>query len=285
MARKGNLLYNGDFETGTTVGWEEGPFGKPDEFIFGCLDIAPYRGNYHGYLGVEVENGVGFYAYDKVCSFEECEAYLYIIYINKQSGDYANLVLYGLDDKGNLIEDFIIGRVEQTNVWERCQAILRGFGDITHFKVGLKVKGKDGDGIYYIDEAKLFPLKSVKGHVLAQHYDYGYVSESFKRVVPLACIGECRLVSSVMTLMTSGTDPTLDITITISYFGIPAVARTFSHKQITGNEIDEIKVDLPEVSYIEVNYNIGGTNPSFYLIHDIRLIPSPSGSVESGAVL
>jgi len=285
MALKGNLLYNGDFETGTTEGWEEGAFGKPDEFLLACLDFKPYRGDYHGYLGAEVENAIGFYAYDKVCSFEEYEAYLYIIYIYKESGDYANPVLYGLDDKGNLIEDFTIGRVEQTNVWERCQAILRGFGDITHFKVGLKVKGKDYSGIYYFDEAKLFPLKSVKGHVLSQHYDYGYVTESFRRVVPLACIGECRLVSSVMTLMTSGTDPTLDISITISYFGMPTIIRKFSHNQITGDEVDEIKVDLPEVSFIEVNYNVGGTNPSFYLIHDIRLIPSPSGSVESGAVL
>jgi len=283
MVRKGNLLYNGDFETGTTEGWEEGVFGKPDEFMLGCFKIKPYRGTYHGYLGAEENDALGFYAYDKVCSFEEYEAYLYIIYIYKESGDYANPVLYGLDDKGNLIEDFIIGRVEQTDVWERCQAILRGFGDITHFMVGLKVKGKDSSGIYYFDEAKLFPLKSVKGHVLAQHYDYGTITASFSRNVPLACIGECRLISTVQTLMSSGTSPTLDVTITVAYFGTASIVRQLSHNQISGDGVDELKVDLPEVSYISVEYNLGGTDPSFYLIHDIRLIPSPTGTVESGA--
>jgi len=225
------------------------------------------------YLGAEESDADGYYAYDKVCSFEEYEAYLYIIYIYKEGGAYANPVLYGLDDKGNFIEDFVIGRVEQEDVWERCQTILRGFGDITHFKVGLHVKGQGYSGIYYFDEAKLFPLKSVKGHVLAQHYNYGTVTANFSRIVPLACIGQCRLISIVQTLMSSGTDPTLDVTITVAYFGLPSIIRQFSHNQISGNGEDELKVDLPEVSYISVNYNLGGTDPSFYLIHDIRLIP------------
>jgi len=273
MARKGNLLYNGDFETGTTEGWEEGPYGSDDQFLLLCLDVKPYRGNYHGYLGAEVDDARGQYAYNKICDFEEHEAYLYVIYIYKDSGAYANGLLFGLDDKNNLIDKFLLGRIEEEGVWHKCQAILRGFGDITHFKVGLNVVGYGSSGLYYFDEAKLMPLKSVKSHVLAYHKYWSAVSENKSFYVPLACIGRCKFISSVQTFFSSGTDPTLDIDITIAYFGKVANFTSLSHTQISGDGFSELTAELPEVSYIQVNYTLGGTDPSFDIIHDIRIQP------------
>ena len=109
MGMKGNLLLNGDFERGDTEGWVTGAFGKVFDFDFSASSEAKYRGNYGGLLYAPVDFADGYLAYNKTCSFEEYEAYLMIMYVNMVSGIYTNGVLYGLDDKGNLIKDFIIG--------------------------------------------------------------------------------------------------------------------------------------------------------------------------------
>ena len=117
MGKKGNLLYNGDFETGTTEGWVGGAFGKLFEFDFYASDEAKYRGSYGGLMVAQCDFADGYLAYNKTCSFEEYEAYLFIMYANSVSGYYMTGRLYGLDDKGNLIEDFMLGYNTENNKW------------------------------------------------------------------------------------------------------------------------------------------------------------------------
>ena len=273
MALKGNLLYNGDFETGTTEGWELGAFGLPAQHTLTASEEAKLRGNYGGLLTANTNFAQSYLAYNKICSFEEHEAYLFICPFNMVNGFYNLGYLYGLDDKGNLIKDFYLSYDSEAGDWKVIKALLRGFGEITHFQVGLwTYRVSAGDKLYF-DEVKLIPLRSIKGHVLADYKFFDNMTSNKKWYVGIGCIGKCKLRSIVRTANVSGTDPTLDIKIDIGLLENIGTARTLQHTQFTGEGVEEKIIDLPEASTIDVEYTVGGTDPSFDVYHHIRLEP------------
>jgi len=274
MALKGNLLFNGDFETGTTEDWVFGPFGR------GCANIsftasaeAKLYGEYGGLLTATADDAYAELAYNKTVSFEEYEAFLYILPCKMTDLGLYNAELYGLDDKGNLIE--AIDLVWRTNIgdWAKLQTLLRGFGNITHFQIGLFFYSFYSGGKLYFDEVKLIPLKSIKGHVLRDKRSFTNVTTNREWDSILCCIGRCQLRSIVKTANVSGSSPTLDVTIKVYLFDPDYPYLTYSHTQFTGEDIEEIVVDLPEAALIRVNYILGGSSPSFDITHLLRLIP------------
>jgi len=274
MALKGNLLFNGDFETGTTEGWIYGPFGKPCSGIsFTASAEAKLYGEYGGLLSAIYDGSYAEIAYNKIVSFEEYEAFLYILPCKMIDMGLHQEVLYGLDDKGNLIRSIDLVWRTNTDEWAKLQTLLRGFGDITHFQVGLFYYSFYNGGKLYFDEVKLIPLKSVKGHVLREKKRFTNLTTSRSWSSVLSCIGRCQLRSIVKTENVSGTSPTLDVTIQVYLFEPECPYLTYSHSQFTGEETEEIVMDLPEACFIKVDYNLGGTSPSFDITHMLRLIP------------
>jgi len=273
MALKGNLLYNGDFETGTTEGWELGPFGLSAEHTFTASEEAKLRGNYGGLLTASEDLARSYLAYNKVCSFEEHEAYLFVCPFKMVDGIYNSGYLYGLDDRGSLLDAFWVGYNEEYGKWRKIVALLRGYSDITHFKVGMFVYAFDVGNKFYIDEAKLYPVKTVRSVELAETRNFGNVSTDKTWYSGLACIGGCKLRSIVRVSDVRGTSPTLDITLTIGLFVNTGTAYTLQHTQFTSEGFEEKTIDLPEVCYIKVEYKLGGSNPSFDIYHDLRIEP------------
>ena len=273
MALKGNLLYNGDFETGTTEGWVTGAFGKVFEFDFSVSAEAKYRGNYGGLLYAPVDLADGFLAYNKTCSFEEYEAYLAIMYVKIVSGYFVLGKLYGLDDKGNLIDDLLIGYNAEEGVWRKYQAILRGFGDMTHFQIGLYAWTFDTGDKIYIDEAKLIPLKSIKGHVIAETLSFSNITEDKEYYLTLACIGRCKIESIIKVYNVSGTNPTLKPYVYTGLLPDGATTLAIEHTTFTTEGRERKSFELPEVSFVKLYYDVGGDSPSFDLKHYIRIYP------------
>jgi len=273
MVLKGNLLFNGDFETGTTEGWINGAFGKTGECLFFVGDFAKLRGSYGGVLHAPEDFAQSYLAYDKICSFEEHEAYLYILPTYFNAGLYCQAWIYGLDDKGNLIDDFPFGLNNEAGYWRNFQVLLRGFADVTHFKVGLYYWGNNtGDSIFF-DEVKLLPLKSVKSHILAEGKEINNLTSNTTKYFLLGCIGRCQLKSIVWVSDVSGTDPTLDVKLTVCLLKPSGIYYTIEHMTFTSPAGEDKTVELSEISYIKVDYIVGGTNPSFDLYHAIRIIP------------
>jgi len=273
MVRKGNLLFNGDFETGTTEGWEKGPYGFTCNYEFSADSGAKLRGNYGGMLFSSDYKPSAYIAYNKVCSFEEYEGYLFICPFKVIKGTTFMGILYGLDDNGNYITQYPIGSYFGEGDWTSVKAILRGFGDITHFKVGCYIYGKDDGGKVYIDEVKLIPLRSLKGHVLADFYNNTSISSLTRWRPMLICIGRCRLESIITVNDVSGTSPTLDVTISTGLFEDWRTELTHSHPQFTDIGTDRLSVDLPEVCWMIVTYSVGGADQSFDVSHHLRLQP------------
>jgi len=274
MALKGNFLFNGDFETGTTEGWIFGPFGR------GCANIsftasaeAKLYGQYGGLLTATADDAYAELAYNKTVSFEEYEAFLYILPCKMTDLGLYSGVLYGLDDKGNLVDSIYLVWRTDIGEWARLQTLLRGLGNITHFQVGLFYYGFYNGGKLYFDEVKLLPLKSVKGHVLRDKQTFTNLTTGIEWDSVLCCIGRCQLRSIVKTANVSGTSPTLDVTIKVYLFEPEYYYLTYSHTQFTGDDIEELVLDLPEAALIRINYDLGGTDPSFDITHMLRLIP------------
>ena len=273
MALKGNLLFNGDFETGTTEGWECGAFGKECYCSFSADTEAKYRGNYGGLLVAQAYPRSAYIAYDKICSFEEHEAYLYIFYSKLVSGYYISGILYGLDDKGNLLQCFRLGVNLEEGVWKKNIFLLRGYKDITHFKVGVLYWGQTTGDKSYFDEAKLIPLRSVKGHEIKDYRFFDNVTTDKEWWSDIACFGKAKLRSVLQVANVSGTSPTLDTEIECYLFEGADMPITLEHSQFTGEGYEIATIDLPEVTLIKVKYTLGGTSPSFDIYHNLILEP------------
>jgi len=273
VALKGNLLYNGDFETGTAEGWITGPFGKPFPFNFSVSSEAKHTGNYGGLLYAPDAYLDGYLAYNRTCSFEEYEAYLFIMSANMVAGLYNAPILWGLDDKGNLIEEYAVAYNDETGLWRRYITLLRGFRGITHFQVGLwYFNWQEGDKLYF-DEVKLIPLRSIKGHEISEYRHFTNITTNWDWYSSIACVGKCKLRSIVRTENVSGTSPTLDIIIEIFLMEKANTYYTLTHSQFTGEDFEEVNIDLPEASVIRVFYTVGGSSPSFDIYHFLRLEP------------
>jgi len=271
MALKGNLLYNGDFETGTTEGWLVGPFGLRGEYTLEAFDADVYEGSYSGKLIGTANYAQGYIMYDKVCSFEEYEAFLYFLSVKMVTGFYATAYLYGLDDKGNLVKHDWLGYNNESGEWRTFQALVRGFGQATHFAVGCLLVGVTNPNIFVIDGAKLIPLKSVKSHELVEDRTFENVTTTKEWYSILACLGRCKLRSIVRTENVSGSSPTLDININIGLFGKHYTCYSLKHSQFTGEDFEEKTIDLPEVCWIGIKYTLGGSSPSFDIHHHLRV--------------
>jgi len=273
MALKGNLLFNGDLETGDLTGWELQPFGKPQQYTATVTADAKLRGNYGLKLSSDVDTAIGYIGYDKICSFEEYEGYLFIFPCKMVEGYYNLGILYGMDDKGNLIDDYWVGYNNEKGEWRVIKAILRGFGDITHFKVGGFFYGTYNTNIFYIDEVKLMPLRSLKGHILTEYKSFDNVTTTTEWYPTISCIGNCRLISIVRTEDVRGTDPSLDVRIDIGLFDNTSTMITKWQSDITTAKVTMSEWELPEVCWIKVRYNISGTDASFDIYHHLRIEP------------
>ena len=89
----------------------------------------------------------------------------------------------------------------------------------------------------------------------------------------IACIGKCSLRSIVRTDNVSGSSPTLDIIIQIFMMEKANTYYTLTHSQFTGEDFEEVTIDIPDVSCIHVFYTLGGSSPSFDIYHFLRLEP------------
>ena len=181
--------------------------------------------------------------------------------------------MYGLDDNGNYIDKYPIGFNSACGVWKRFSGILRGFGEITNFKVGFYVFATYEGAWAYFDNFKLLPLKSAKSHRMVEEWKIDSLTSYHLRVLSAGVIGECRLESLLTVRGVSGSSPTLDTRIEVYYPPSYDHKEVVEHSQFTDTGFERVSADLVDGSYIWIIYNVGGSSPSFDITHQIRLIP------------
>ena len=181
--------------------------------------------------------------------------------------------LYGLDDNGNFIDKYSIGFNSDAGVWKRFAGILRGFGDVTHFKVGFYASADNSGDYLYFDEFKLLPLRSINSHKLVEEWSIGSLQTNLLKVLSIGVFGECWFESMLRVTSVSGTDPTLDVNMRVYYPPSYNIYEEFSHTTFTGPDYERLTKALPDASYVQILYVLGGTSPSFDFHHQVRIIP------------
>lgn len=270
---KGNLLFNGDFETGTTEGWINGAYGMMREYQFSVTTDDVYLGNYAGKLTSLINHPITFMAYDKLVSFEEYEAYLYVSHHKIVLGDFCYALLYGVDDKDNLMGMYALGYVNKKNTWGKIIALLRQFNDNTHFKVGVYYQGVLDGGEIYLDEFRLIPLRSIKSVILRDYNSLTNLTANEIWYVNLAMMGPAKVYSEVEVLNVGGTSPTLDIKLAFYHINPSKNIVEKSHTQFSSEGKEIITQEVTDFSFIKVEYTVGGTDPTFDIRHLITAIP------------
>jgi len=285
MVRKGNLLYNGGFEAGTAEEWIFGDFGLQFDYTHEAETTNVYRGNYAWKFGASKNFAKGYISYDKICSFEEHEAYLFIGHVYLEGSFIINPVVYGLDDNGNLLRIIYLTDIIDTDKWIKFMGILRGIGEITHFKVGLYMFAFSEANICYVDEFKLLPLRSIRSHIVMEELDLSNITSSTGYYLNIFAFGACRLRSSLRVEEVSGDSPTLDTSIDVFYNFSRSLYKVIRHSQFTDTGLEEVVEDIGDAPLLRVNYDVGGTNPSFSVEHRIALEPLEGAIVKGGGVL
>jgi len=274
MVRKGNLLRNGNFELGTSEDWVLAPHGLGTEACeFWVLEDGIYGSEYVGLLRVPSGNYEGYMMYDKMCDFEEHEAYLFNMSIYKSGGRFAEGVLYGYDDNGNYIDYIPFGQVTEDDNWILLSAFLRGYNNMTHFKVGFRGLTLTTIGDYYFGGCKLMPVKSIKGMYIGEYIRKDDLSSDFDYYGTCACLGRCKFYSIITVPQLSGTDVTLTIRISLYTKDWLENVIILEHPTLTEPSSDILSIEMPEIVKYRVQYIFSGTSPVADIRHDIRIVP------------
>jgi len=271
MVRKGNLLWNGDFETGDKVDWVLNPFNLGtglSDFVV----VTDPAGGYAGNLWVAGGNNEGYIMYDKECDFEECEAFIYLMRIKKFSGRFIEGVLYGLDDNGNYIDFIPFAEVRENNVWKTIKCVLRQYNNFSHFAVGIRGLTLTDDTVCNFRGAKLIPVKHANSVYIGEYIRKDDLSSDFDYYGECACLGRCKFYSIITVPQLSGTD--VELTIRISLYTQDWVENLviLEHPTLTEPSCDILSIEMPEVAKYRIQY-ISGTSPVADIRHDIRIVP------------
>jgi len=271
MVRKGNLLYNGTFETGDTTDWVTKPHSLGNNFTIEASTEKVYKGSYSGKVTITDNGGNCFLEYDKALDFEDYEAYLMLARIYLVDFSYGWGAIYVLDDNENYSTYNLIGKTNELNKWKTLEAIIIGQGDCCKFKPGAIFYGVASNNYGYIDELKVMPLKSRKANTLFDSWEYTALNSDATKYLLMAVTAPAKIFSKVRVSKVSGTNPTLDISVKSHYFEDHLSYESVSHTQFTATGQELKTLETPGFCWIEIGYTLGGTDPSFDLVHTMRV--------------
>ena len=270
MVRKGNLLYNGSFETGDTEGWTIAPVNNVvNEATIDVDNSNQKSGNYCGKL---IAGGTGFYGkgYDKLFDFEEYAAYYFEMWAKdgNTAGIYPFIEIY--DDRMNIINHYYIGYWAGTTY-----GLIRGL--ITNFGLGrwgrlfLGAYGMDANTYAYFDNVLLMPVNKLSEWSFVFYKPEEDIT-SDKYWYPGILIPRPAKIRSVVEIGTvSGTDPELDIELRINSPIEYKLVENTDHVTISSSGTYGISYDSQSFGIVGVKYDVSGTDPKFPVKHWLEI--------------
>jgi len=270
MARKGNLIYNGDFETGTVEGW----IYPPKWASYKKADIAVDSVNQRtgSYCGKVIAGGVGVYGigYDLLLDFEEYPAYYFVAYgkLGNMLQIYPFIEFY--DEGKKVICPLLLG-FSNTNDYVRFAGYITNLGLGRFARIYISGYGLNAGDACYWDDISVVPVRDIRGisvehHVGSKTYTADatdYLNLFFPRPM---IIRDLMLVSN-----TSGTSPTLDMSIQLYSPRAQRVIEEKAFPQVTADGTYYLTFETSAFGFIGLHYKVGGTNPSFDVEHYLQI--------------
>lgn len=270
MARKGNLIYNGDFETGTVEGWIHAP--KWATYKKASIEVDSVNQRTGSYCGKVIAGGLGVYGigYDLLLDFEEYPAYYFVAY-----GKLGNMVqiypFVEFYDEGKKVIYLLLLGFSRVNEYVRFAGYITnlGLGRYARFYIG--GYGLNAGDACYWDDISVTPVRDIRGisiehHVGSKRYT-GNASDYLNLFFPRPMIiRDLMLVSN-----TSGTSPTLDVSIQVYS---PRALRVIEEKafpQVTADGTYYLTFETSSFGFLGLNYKVGGTKPRFDVEHYLQI--------------
>lgn len=270
MVRKGNLLYNGDFEKGDTTGWTVAPknstFGKANIQVD---DANQKSGSYCGKV-IAPSSGYQAIGYDMEFDFEEYVGYQYGFWAKKGSawGLYPFIEIY--DDNDELLDYFWLAQRDNSE-YEYFTGIFTNWANGRYARLFLGMYGlNEGDACYY-DNVRVVGLKNIKDWTLNMYKDMGTLTIdttwNLNLVIPRKAVIRDKAKVSDM----SGTNPTLDIDIRVFDPCAGQLIEDKAFSQITANGDYYLTFETVSFGLISIRHDLGGDSPSFKVRHYLEV--------------
>jgi len=175
MALKGNLCWNGDFETGTFEGWSDQFKGLPSPNL-AVMDGEGIDGSYGLWITPSQTNEYEGFCYDMVFPFEERELYFVEVQAKNMGASIRGQIEY-LDAYKRVLGYDEFG-VALTGGWERmCALVARRFG-ASYFRVGF-VFFASGDYVAKLDNLSVIGLTHSRDWVWSDYHSFSISGETY----------------------------------------------------------------------------------------------------------
>ncbi|MHC1567526.1 MAG: hypothetical protein ACXQTD_07440 [Candidatus Syntropharchaeia archaeon] len=261
MTKKGNLIENGDFEAGNTDGWTEAP---KSGYNTATIEVDSSNQKSGSYCGKVVAGGSGYYAigYEKLFDFEEYPGYYFQIWGNRHSayGIYPYIETYG--EKEEYIDYYQLGSYVG-NGYQLFRGVIPNLGYTRWWRLFLRVYAMSADTAGLFDDIAVIPISRIEDWSLELYKDLGTITsnKSWQPYVLIPRSAKIRAFAAVTG--TSGTSPTLDITMKLAEPKGLRVIEEKAFSQITGDGDYFQSWETFGFGFLSVSFTVGGSNPSF----------------------
>ncbi len=191
--RKGNLIRNGDFESGTLDGWEERFWG-----------LGYYLTEF------EVESGIGYssgkcmacdilstrYYYvgwDEIFDMEDVAGYIYGFYVSPRmiEADVCPTIYYYNEfNDHELAHSFY---AHATSGWKPFQGFIRKMNEYSKVSVGFKIVNGTGDNRVRLDSFYLIPVQNINEVSFFKSWSRREGAGEYEDDIYIFCVGQCKI--------------------------------------------------------------------------------------------
>jgi len=271
MVRKGNLLYNGDFESGDVEGWTVAPKCS----LYSEANIAIDNANQKSgsYCGKLTAGGASYQAkgYDLKLDFEEYVGYLFEIWGKKDTAYGLAPMVEFYDSQGNIRNCYMLNYTTDTG-YILSHGIFTNWGMGAYAKLFLGIYALNAGEIAYFDNVSVIGLKNIKDWSFNLFKDLGTITSDTTWNTCLMIPRPAIIRDKVNVTNTGGTSPTLDIEIRMNAPYILSFIEGKSFSQITGDGLYFLTFETNSFGLIYVKHTLGGTDPTFDVSHHMEVI-------------
>ena len=191
--RKGNLIRNGDFESGSLEGWDDRFWGLGDNY--GSMYIESGVGYSSGKcLKVYAYSVDEYYVgYNQVFDAEEVAGYIYSFYSTPLAceADVSPAIYYYNEFNDN--EQVIWFKGHISGLWKKFEGFIRKINNCPKFSVGFHHDNTSPTGYVRFDSFSLIPIRNINEVTFFRSWSRREGAGEYEDDIYIFCVGQCKI--------------------------------------------------------------------------------------------
>jgi len=273
MILSGNLIKNGDFESGSIEGWAQRPHGLGNNFITFEID------DNHGINGskcLKLQTGYNvdcYYIYDSYFDMEDYDALVYTQYMKcSYSDDIFKHVVYYYDDTQRLIKHLDIDAFTYTN-YKPQGGFIRVKYNSSIVRIGGMCEGSVAYATYYLDNVSLRQVNNQEKFSYIEDLYTVCSTSTHTDYIHFFVVGACDIsvnidVYSENFEFDSGFNYYLNM---VSLNG--RTYRLFYDQFVRQGDFKHIQIRTADIAYLYIRYEQFGTLCDYHIKNNVIIKP------------